>query len=69
MQIENMPPLRLAPPAVYHEKVSRVAHYLTGESSNSSAVIEKQSRHKQSRELRVKGSSIRFPLKSTIFGE
>ncbi|XP_004514922.1 uncharacterized protein [Cicer arietinum] len=69
MQIENMPPLRLAPPAVYHEKVSRVAHYLTGESSNSSAVIEKQSRHKQSRELRVKGSSIRFPLKSTIFGK
>ncbi|RDY08694.1 Vacuolar protein sorting-associated protein 8-like protein, partial [Mucuna pruriens] len=65
MQIENLPQLKLAPPAVYHEKVSKVTNFLTGESSNSSAAIEKQSRNKQNRELRVKGSSIRFPLKST----
>ncbi|KAG5009010.1 hypothetical protein JHK87_017525 [Glycine soja] len=69
MQIENLPPLKLAPPAVYHEKVSKVANFLTGESSNSSSAIEKQSRNKQNRELRVKGSSIRFPLKSSIFGK
>ncbi|QCE02488.1 Vacuolar protein sorting-associated protein 8 [Vigna unguiculata] len=69
MQIENLPPLKLAPPAVYHEKVSKVANFLTGESSNNSSAIEKQSRNKQNRELRVKGSSIRFPLKSSIFGK
>lgn len=69
MQIENLPQLRLAPPAVYHEKVNKVTNFLAGESSSSSAVVEKQSRNKQNRELRVKGSSIRFPLKSSIFGE
>lgn len=69
MQFENLPPLRLAPPAVYHEKVSKVAHYQTGESSNNSAVIDKHSRHKQNRDLRVRGSSIRFPLKSSFFGK
>ncbi|CAJ1950547.1 unnamed protein product [Sphenostylis stenocarpa] len=69
MQIENLPQLKLAPPAVYHEKVSKVANFLTGESSNSSSAIEKESRNKQNRELRVKGSSIRFPLKSSIFGK
>ncbi|XP_027334306.1 vacuolar protein sorting-associated protein 8 homolog isoform X2 [Abrus precatorius] len=69
MQIENLPQLKLAPPSVYHEKVSKVTDFLTGESSNSSAVTEKQNRNKQNRELRVKGSSIRFPLKSSIFGK
>ncbi|KAL2575460.1 hypothetical protein GLYMA_16G018400v4 [Glycine max] len=69
MQIENLPPLKLAPPAVYHEKVSKVANFLTGETSNSSSAIEKQNRNKHNRELRFKGSSIRFPLKSTIFGK
>ncbi|TKY64154.1 Vacuolar protein sorting-associated protein 8-like [Spatholobus suberectus] len=69
IQIENLPQLKLAPPAMYHEKVSRVTDFLPGESSNSSAAIEKQSRNKQNRELRVKGSSIRFPLKSSIFGK
>ncbi|RYR24196.1 hypothetical protein Ahy_B02g057703 isoform A [Arachis hypogaea] len=71
IQIENLPQLRLAPPAVYHEKVNKVIDFHAGESSSSSsAVLEKQSRNnKQSRELRVKGSSIRFPLKSTIFGK
>ncbi|KAL2336271.1 hypothetical protein Fmac_010717 [Flemingia macrophylla] len=69
MQIENLPPLKLAPPALYHEKVSRVTDFLNGESSNSSSATEKQNRNKQNRELRVKGSSIRFPLKSSIFGK
>ncbi|KAI4355307.1 hypothetical protein L6164_004095 [Bauhinia variegata] len=69
IQIENLPQLRLAPPAVYHEKVSKVAGPLTGESINGAAIEEKQSRSRLSRELRVKGSSIRFPLKSSIFGK
>lgn len=69
VQIENMPQLRLAPPAVYHEKVKKGSDVLTGESSSALATIEKQSRNKQLRELKVKGSSLRFPLKSNIFGE
>ena len=72
MQIENLPQLRLAPPAVYHEKVSRVTNHVAGETSSSSsaAVADKQSSNKHHRvELRVKGSSYRFPLKSNIFGE
>ncbi|KAI4328979.1 hypothetical protein L6164_021289 [Bauhinia variegata] len=69
IQIENLPQLRLAPPAVYHEKVSKVTGVLNGGSSNGAAIEEKQSRNRQSRELRVKGSSIRFPLKSSIFGK
>lgn len=69
MQIENLPQLRLAPPAVYHEKVSRVTNHVAGETSSSSsaAVADKQSSNKH--QLRVKGSSYRFPLKSNIFGE
>ncbi|KAF1890216.1 hypothetical protein Lal_00025549 [Lupinus albus] len=55
IQIENLPQLRLAPPAVYHEKVNKVPGFLAGEHSNSFAVVEKQSRNKQNRELRVKG--------------
>ncbi|KAL2336279.1 hypothetical protein Fmac_010725 [Flemingia macrophylla] len=54
MQIENLPPLKLAPPAVYHEKVSRVTDFLNGESSNNSSATEKQNRNKQNWELRVK---------------
>ncbi|XP_015888913.3 uncharacterized protein LOC107423794 [Ziziphus jujuba] len=69
VQIENMPQLRLAPPAVYHEKVRRGSDVLTGESSGALVSIEKQSRNKQLRELKVKGSSLRFPLKSNIFGK
>ncbi|KAF3439788.1 hypothetical protein FNV43_RR18066 [Rhamnella rubrinervis] len=69
VQIENMPQLRLAPPAVYHEKVKKGTDVLSGESSSGLATIEKQSRNKQLRELKVKGSSLRFPLKSNIFGK
>ncbi|XP_028795790.1 vacuolar protein sorting-associated protein 8 homolog isoform X2 [Neltuma alba] len=68
-QIESLPQLRLAPPALYHEKVNRVTDLVAAESSSSAAVAEKQSQNKQNRELRVKGSAIRFPLKSSIFGK
>lgn len=70
VQIENMPQLRLAPPAVYHEKVKKGTNIFTGESSDSLAKIEKPSKNRKLRDLRVKGSSLRFPpLKSSIFGE
>lgn len=70
VQVENMPQLRLAPPAVYHERVKKGTDIFTGESSNGHAKMEKQSKNRQLRELRVKGSSLRFPpLKSSIFGE
>ncbi|KAM3746639.1 hypothetical protein ACB098_06G216300 [Castanea mollissima] len=69
VQIEHVPPLRLAPPAVYHERVKKGTDIFTGESSNCLEKIEKQSKSKQLRELRVKGSSLRFPLKSSIFGK
>lgn len=64
-----MPQLRLAPPAIYHEKVKKGLDLSTGESSTGLAKIEKPSKSRQLRELKVKGSSLRFPLKSSIFGE
>lgn len=58
VQVDNMPQLRLAPPAVYHEKVKNM---LRGESSDKT---------KQSKDLKkTKGSGVRFPLKSNIFGK
>ncbi|KAJ4978653.1 hypothetical protein NE237_009433 [Protea cynaroides] len=68
LQIENLPPLKLAPPAIYHEKVKKGTDVLTGDSSTTPAKSEKPSKNKQLRELKQKGSSIRFPLKSSIFG-
>ncbi|KAF9600812.1 hypothetical protein IFM89_012551 [Coptis chinensis] len=65
-QIESLPHLRLAPPAVYHEKVQKRTNVLAGESSSTSAKTEKSSR--QLRELRMKKASLRFPSKSSIFG-
>ncbi|KAL8494825.1 hypothetical protein ACS0TY_019127 [Phlomoides rotata] len=65
-QLESMPQLRLAPPALYHEKVKKGKGTLTEEST--SRVTEKP-RSKQLRDVKVKGSSRRFPLKSNIFGK
>lgn len=69
MQIENMPQLRLAPPAVYHEKVKKRNVPSAGESSNGLAKTEKPSRSKHLRDVKLKGSSLRFPLKTNIFGK
>ncbi|XVE77336.1 hypothetical protein DITRI_Ditri13aG0054400 [Diplodiscus trichospermus] len=68
-QIENLPQLRLAPPAIYHEKVKKENELLAGESSRHLGAIEKPSKGRQLRELKLKGSSLRFPLKSSIFGK
>uniref|UniRef100_A0A2P2L9D6 Uncharacterized protein MANES_01G240000 n=1 Tax=Rhizophora mucronata TaxID=61149 RepID=A0A2P2L9D6_RHIMU len=68
VQMENMPHLRLAPPAVYHERVKKGPDLLTGEHARSSINADRPSR--QLRELKVKGSSsLRFPLKSSMFGK
>ncbi|KAK4744670.1 hypothetical protein SAY87_010982 [Trapa incisa] len=67
-QIENLPPLRLAPPAVYHEKVGKGNAFLAGESSSIVAKTDTLTGSTvHLKELRVKGSSIQFPLKSSIF--
>ncbi|GKU87858.1 hypothetical protein SLEP1_g2191 [Rubroshorea leprosula] len=68
-QVENLPPLRLAPPAVYHEKVKKGSDLLAGESSSHHAAMEKPSKDRQFREPKGKGSSLRFPLKQSIFGK
>ena len=68
-QIENLPQLRLAPPAIYHEKVNKGSELLAGESSSHLGAIEKPRKSKQLMDLKLKGSSLRFPLKSSIFGE
>ncbi|KAK4743512.1 hypothetical protein SAY87_001513 [Trapa incisa] len=68
-QIENLPPLRLAPPAVYHEKVKKGNGFLAGESSSSATKPDRLTGSTmQLKDLRAKGSSIRFPLKPSIFG-
>ncbi|KAK6789795.1 hypothetical protein RDI58_013595 [Solanum bulbocastanum] len=69
MQIENIPQLRLAPPAVYHEKVKKRNVPSAGESTNGPAKPEKPSRSKHLRDVKLKGSSLRFPLKTNIFGK
>ncbi|RAL47649.1 hypothetical protein DM860_011387 [Cuscuta australis] len=61
--IEEMPNLRLAPPALYHEKVNKRIDFHTGESSSN---VEKPNMF---RDKKLKGSAIRFPLKSNIFGK
>ncbi|KAE8723250.1 Transducin family protein / WD-40 repeat family protein isoform 3 [Hibiscus syriacus] len=68
-QIENLPQLRLAPPAIYHEKVKKGSGALAGESSSQVGAIQKPSKNRQLRELKLKGPSLRFPLKSSIFGK
>uniref|UniRef100_A0A803KZV0 RING-type domain-containing protein n=1 Tax=Chenopodium quinoa TaxID=63459 RepID=A0A803KZV0_CHEQI len=66
---DTMPQLRLAPPSVYHEKVNKRNHFTAGGSREGLMDSEKHSRNKQLRDLKVKGSSVRFPLKSKIFGK
>ncbi|KAI5662969.1 hypothetical protein M9H77_22292 [Catharanthus roseus] len=68
IQIDNMPQLRLAPPAVYHDKVKKGTDLMTGESSSSSSKAEKSSRSRLLQDVKGKGSSIRFPLRPNIFG-
>lgn len=69
IQIESLPQLKLAPPALYHEKVKKGTEILVGGSTSRVSTTEKP-RSKQLRDVKVKGSSLRFPLKSNIiFGK
>ncbi|GFQ05580.1 vacuolar protein sorting-associated protein 8 homolog [Phtheirospermum japonicum] len=68
IQIENMTQLRLAPPALYHEKVKKGTGILSRESTSRVSTSE-NTKSKQLRNVKVKGASLRFPLKSTIFGK
>lgn len=68
VQVDNMPQLRLAPPALYQEKVKGVA-MLRGETSNDTNKINKSRTGKQVKDPKTKGSAVRFPLKSNIFGK
>ncbi|KAL0375716.1 UNVERIFIED_CONTAM: Vacuolar protein sorting-associated protein 8 [Sesamum calycinum] len=65
IQIENVPQLRLAPPALYHEKVKKGIAFLAGESTSTVSTTEK-ARSRRLGDVKVKGS---FPLKSNIFGK
>ncbi|KFK30664.1 hypothetical protein AALP_AA6G011700 [Arabis alpina] len=56
VQIESLPRLRLAPPTVYHEKVSRVSGFTPGESSGKDSKPLKPS---QSKKIKAKGSIFR----------
>ncbi|KAL6495612.1 hypothetical protein OROGR_030175 [Orobanche gracilis] len=68
IQIENLPQLRLAPPALYHEKVTKGTDTFSPESTSGVSTSEKPT-GRQLRNVRVKGAAVRFPLKSTIFGK
>ncbi|KAK4425211.1 hypothetical protein Salat_1715000 [Sesamum alatum] len=64
IQIENVPQLRLAPPALYHEKVKKGIVILAGESTSTSTT--EKARRRRLGDVKVKGS---LPLKSNIFGK
>ncbi|CAN6466278.1 unnamed protein product [Victoria cruziana] len=67
LQIDTLPRLRLAPPAIYHEKVKMTPDVSIGEGSSSAVKNEKRSRFLQLKNLKPKASSFQFPLRSTIF--
>ncbi|KAK9068340.1 hypothetical protein SSX86_012451 [Deinandra increscens subsp. villosa] len=75
VHVDNMPQLRLAPPAVYQEKVKKGVSILRGESSNNTSTVgglanttDKIKTGKQVKDVKTKGAAVRFPLKSNIFG-
>lgn len=64
VQIESLPRLRLSPPAVYHEKVSRVSGFTPGESSGKDT---KPSQSGVSTKMKAKGSIFRPRLGKSFF--
>ncbi|KAL8062990.1 hypothetical protein ABFX02_02G181400 [Erythranthe guttata] len=66
IQIENTTQLRLAPPALYHDKVKK---RIDISASSSRVSTTEKPRNRQLRDVKVKGSSLRFPLKSNIFSK
>lgn len=68
--MENTPQLKLAPPALYHEKLKKGIDNSSGGSTSRVSTTEKTN-SKQLRDVKLKGSSsVLFPLKSNIiFGK
>ncbi|KAG0474550.1 hypothetical protein HPP92_014236 [Vanilla planifolia] len=64
---ETLPQLRLAPPAIYHEKVQKGPVSLSQDVHEATRKKEKTSKRWQIMELKSKGSLSRLPLKSAIF--
>jgi len=70
IQIENRPPLRLAPPALYHEKVKKGNDHMAESSSDGLTTVEKPSKSRQLQELKAKGSSLRLSnIRPNVFGK
>lgn len=57
VQIESLPRLKLSPPAVYHEKVSRVSGFTPGESSGKDTKPSQSGL--MSKKMKAKGSIFR----------
>ncbi|XP_073130734.1 uncharacterized protein [Henckelia pumila] len=66
VQLEHSVQLRLAPPAVYHEKVKQRAE-ISGRESTSRASTTEKSSSRQIRDIKLKGLSLRSTLKTNIF--
>ncbi|XP_075484312.1 uncharacterized protein LOC142524290 [Primulina tabacum] len=65
VQLENTVQLRLAPPAIYHEKLKKKTEISGRESTSRVSTTEKSTR--QSRDKKLKGLSLRSTLKTNIF--
>lgn len=68
LHIDTLPQLRLAPPAIYHEKVQKGPVTLTREMQGITLKKEKPNKRWPVMEWKSKSSQTRFPLKSSIFG-
>ncbi|PNT65776.1 hypothetical protein BRADI_3g02497v3 [Brachypodium distachyon] len=64
--IETVPPLRLSPPAIYHEKIQKRVTFV-GESSRHSVRTEKPQKIWQMKEPKLKKSGNWLPAKTSIF--
>ncbi|TVU33578.1 hypothetical protein EJB05_25403, partial [Eragrostis curvula] len=65
LHIETVPPLKLSPPAIYHEKIQKRA-VLTGEPSKHSARSQKPQKIWQMKEQKSKQTGNRLPQKPIV---
>lgn len=66
LQLDTLPRLKLAPPAIYHEKVHKGSGSSTGETSKNPVKNDKPNKRWQLREPKLKGLSTR--IKSNVIG-
>ncbi|GAB2217506.1 hypothetical protein Drorol1_Dr00000701 [Drosera rotundifolia] len=69
IHIESLPSLRLAPPPVYNEKIKSTIHLSVRESRRGLGEDGIRNRNKQAKDEKGKGSSVKFQLRSRIFGK